>query len=114
MSDPQQIDRDLREYLEKEPNLNRSDRLLFLKTIFNKHLEVTKLDHIVNHMDFFNILSEAKRGYSRVKLPIALTRKQLEPNETPHVVLIESFVSYLLKMNLLKKIVKFDYTNRNE
>lgn len=113
MSDPKQIEQELREYLEKEPNLNRADRLAFLQTIFNKHLEVTKLEHVVTYRDFFNIVSEAKRGYTKVQLPITLSRKEVAPNDTAHVVMIESFISYLSKMNLLKKVVKFDRTDRS-
>ena len=110
MSDPQQLDRELREYLEKEPNLRREDRLIYLKSIFNKHFEFNKLEHVVNSGDLFEIISNAKNGYTKQRMPVKVTRKQLEPGEVPHVAMIESFISYLNNMNLLKKLVKFDYT----
>jgi len=110
MSDPQQIERDLRDYLEKEPNLNRADRLVYLKTIFNKHLEVDKLDHQVTYGDFFLILSDAKRHFTNMQVPVKLTKKQIEPNELQHIAFMESFTLYLHKKDLLKKRIGLDYT----
>lgn len=69
-------------------------------------------NHTITNRDFFNIVSNAKKSYATVKLPITISKKQLEPNDTPHVVMIEAFISYLSKMNLLKKTIKFDYTDR--
>lgn len=110
MSDPQQLDRDLREYLEKEPNLRREDRLNYLKIMMNKHLEINKLEHVVNSADLFEIVSRAKNNYTRQSVPVRITRKQVESSELTHIAIIESFISYLNKMNLIKRLVKFDYT----
>jgi hypothetical protein len=111
MSDPQQLDREIREYLEKEPNLRREDRLLYLKAMMNKHFEFTKLEHVVNSNDLFDIMSGAKNNFSKRKLPVRISRKQVESGEAANVSVIESFISYLNKANLLKKTVKFDYTD---
>lgn len=109
MSDPQQLDRELREYLEKEPNLRREDRLVYLKNILHKHLEMTKLDHIINGRDLFDIISGAKSTYSKFHLPLKISGKQVESNELANVAVIESTLGYLNKMSLMKKVVKFDY-----
>lgn len=114
MSDPQQIEKDLREYLEKEPNLRKEDRLAYLKTIFHKHLEINKLEHIVNSRDLFQIVGYAKTFLTNVKLPMRISKKQLETTEATHVAMIESFIAYLNKNNLLKKLVKFDFTDYSE
>lgn len=108
MSDPQQLDRELREYLEKEPNLRREDRLIFLKSIFHKHLEFTKLDHVVNNRDLFDIISTAKSEYSKLNLPLHISKKRVEATDLAHVAMITSIVGYLNRMSLLKKTVKFD------
>lgn len=109
MSDPQQIEKDLREYLAKEPNLNREDRLTYLQTIFHKHLEVGKLDHLVNSQDLFLIFSDAKMRYGKTKFPVNVGKKQLDHTEGVHMVVLEVFIGYLNRMKLLKKLVKFDY-----
>lgn len=109
MSDPQQIEKDLREYIEKEPNLSRNDRLSYLKTIFNKHLELDKLEHLVTSQDLFIIFSDATKHYIKTKLPLKVGKKVLEPHESVHMAVMESFIMYLNRMKLLRKLVNFDY-----
>lgn len=109
MSDPQQIEKDLREYLDKEPNLSRTDRLSYLQTIFHKHLEIDKLDHIVTSQDLFIIFSDATKNYIKTKLPLVVGKKTLEPSQSVHMAVMESFIMYLNRMKLLRKLVRFDY-----
>lgn len=109
MSDPDQIAQDLRDYLEKEPNLRREDRFLYLKTIFDKHFFLSRLEHTITRIDFLNIISAASSFYAKQKMPMYISRKQMDNIETTHVAMIESFISYLNRMNLLKKEVKFEY-----
>ena len=111
MSDPQQLERELREYLEKEPNLRRDDRIVYLRAIFYKHFEFNKLDHMIGSGDLHDIIGGAKNHYTKAKLPVRVSRKQLDQGEATNVSVIESFISYLNKMHLLKKQVKIDYTD---
>lgn len=110
MSNPEQLDRELREYLEKEPNLKKEDRLNFLRGIVNKHLEFNNMDHMLNSNDIYDIVSNAKMIYTKFSLPLRISRKQVDPCDAPHVAMIESIVGYLNKTSLLKKLVKIDYT----
>jgi hypothetical protein len=110
MSELQELEKELREYLEKEPNLTRQDRYSYLMAIFQKHMEFKKLDHVVNYKDYFNLLSLAKNFYTKMKLPVSITRKELEPNDAVHVAMIETFIGYLNKNNLLKRNIIIDYT----
>jgi hypothetical protein len=109
MSDSEQLERDLREYLEKEPNLNRADRLAYLKAIITKHQEMTNLEHLVNYKDLFNIFSDARGHIVKSRMPVFITKKQLDTSEAVHVSVMEAFILYLNRMQLLKKLVKFDY-----
>lgn len=111
MSDPQQLDRELRDYLEKEPNLRREDRLIYLKAIFHKHFEFNKLDHVVNKGDLYEIISGAKNVFTNKRLPLRISRKDVDQSDLPHISVIESFIGYLNRMNLVKKMIKFDYTD---
>lgn len=110
MSELQEIERELREYLEKEPNLKRDDRLTYLMSIVNKRTKINKLDHLINNADYFKILSQAKSNYISMKLPVRISYKELEANDALHIATVESVLMYLNKNNLLKKFVKFDYT----
>lgn len=109
MSDPDQIEKDLREYLAKEPNLTREDRITYLKTIFHKHLEITKLEHLVPHKDLFLIFAESRKQYLSLKAPTYVSKKILDHQETVYVAVLESFILYLNRSKLLKKLVKFDF-----
>lgn len=109
MSDPQQIERDLLDYLEKEPNLRRVDRLAYLRTIFNKHLEVNQLEHVVTSQDLMLTISDAKKHLVKSKLPVRIGNKQLDYAEAIHVAVLEAFILYLGRMKLVRKIIKFDY-----
>jgi hypothetical protein len=108
MSNPDQLDRELREYLEKEPNLAINERLLFLRSIFSKHLDFNKLEHIINSADFTNIISISKVEYANLKLPMKLTKRQVDNTDYPHVAMINSVISYFNRHNLLRRSVRFD------
>lgn len=110
MSELQEIERELREYLQKEPNLKREDRLEYLMSIVSKRIKINKLDHLINNSDYFKILSNAKSNYINMKLPVRISSKELEANDAIHVAVVESMLAYLNKNNLLKKFVRFDYT----
>jgi CMP-N-acetylneuraminic acid synthetase len=110
MSEFESIERDLREYLEKEPNLRRADRLSYLTAIFHRYMEFNKLDHVVNSSDYTSILGHAKKYYVGLKFPVRISRKELEQNDALHICTFEAFINYLNKNNLLRKLVKFDYT----
>lgn len=110
MSDPQEIERDLKEYLEKEPNLRRADRYIYLKAIFDKHFSIHSMEHVVTSADFFEFMSVAKGGFSTQRMPVRISRKQLDASEAANISVIEAFISYLNRNKLLRKLVKFDYT----
>lgn len=111
MSDPQQIEKDLREYLAQEPNLRNADKLRYLQAIFEKYLEISKLEHVVNKGDLYEITSMAKNRFSNQKLPMFITRKAVEPEEFRNIAVMEAFINYLNGRHLLKRLIKFDYTD---
>lgn len=112
MSDSQ-IEKDLREYLEKESNLRREDRLKYLMAIFDKHFTFNKLDHLATRHDIFQVISMAKSVYASFSLPMYISQKKMDNSELTPVAIIESFTNYLNKHNLLKKLVKIDYTDNS-
>jgi hypothetical protein len=114
MSDPQQIEKDLREYLEKEPNLRRADRLTHLMVIFNKHFGLSQLDHMVNKKDLGDVISGAKQIFVNLPINASISGTLVDKSELPQVAVIESFISYLNKNSLLKKTVKFDYRDSDD
>lgn len=110
MANPEHIEEELRAYLEAEPNLRRQDRLKHLKAIFDKHFGLEETGHLLNTTDLHDIVSYAKAAYATTKMPMNIGRKPVPNNEINHVLIIESFIMYLNKNKLLKKLVKFDHT----
>lgn len=110
MSDREQVEREIREFLEKADNLTRDDKIKYLRALFEKHFEFQKLDHLVNYYDFHYIVSCAKSNYLQIKTPALISRKHLSPHETAHVAMIQAVVGYLNQKGLLRKLIKFDFT----
>lgn len=108
MSNSDQLDRELREYLEKEPNLARNERLLFLRSIFSKHLDFNKLEHVITNNDFFNLVNDSKVEYTKLTLPMKISKRQVDSSDTPHVAMVNAVLSYLNKNGLLRRLVRFD------
>jgi hypothetical protein len=110
MSDPNQVDRDLREFLEKEKNLHRQDKLDYLKALFAKYFALNKLNHVVNKNDLFGIISDSKRKYVEFNLPLQVSGRAVDPSELPAIAMIEALVSYLNRNHLLNRLPKIDYS----
>lgn len=109
MADPKQIEQELKEFLEKDDNMRKSDRLNGIMVIINKHFELDKIDHMINYYDLGQIISYAKSEYPKATMPIFINRKEVHQTEVNFVLIMEAFVSYLNRNKLLKRLVKFDY-----
>lgn len=109
MADPAQIEQELREYLEKEPNIRRGDRIVYLMAIINKHYGIDQVEHLVSHYDFDQMLSYAKTNFATTKMPMTISKKEVNQQETVYVLMMEAFSAYLNKHKLLKRLVKFDH-----
>lgn len=112
MADPAEIEQELLQYLEKEPNLRRSDRIKYLMAIINKHYAQDRVEHSVNHYDFQLMLSNAKVQFTQVALPMEISRREVHSQEAVYVLMMEAFIGYLNSKNLLKRLVRFDHTRR--
>jgi hypothetical protein len=109
MADPRQIEQELREYLMVESNLRREDRIKYLMTIIDKHFSLDSIEHVVTYKDLTDMMSNAKAMFADTKLPIRISQREVDSRELPHVLMIESFVGYLNRNKLIKRLVKFDY-----
>lgn len=109
MSDPAQIEQELRAFLEMEDNVRKSDRIVYLMAIVNKHFGTDKLDHVVTHHNFSEMISNAKSVYATTKMPIVISRKEVKDIEANYILMLEAFIGYLNRNKLLKRLVKFDH-----
>ena len=109
MADPKQIELEFREFLEKDENMRKSDRLTGLMAIVNKHFEIDKIEHMINGRDLYTVINGAKGSYATATMPMYVSKKELHSTEVNYVLVLENFISYLNRNSLLKRLVKFDY-----
>lgn len=112
MANMETIEAELRQYIEDSANLSRQDRYVHLKAIFDKHFAMEKTEHLLTMGDFQQIVSYAKSQFVNIKLPAQISKREVYPSEVPHVLMIEAVISYLNRSQILKKLVKIDYTTR--
>jgi hypothetical protein len=64
---------------------------------------------LITLKDFELMMSMASQEYVKRAFPIKLSGKEVPSGREPHFFLIEAFVSFLNKSEVLKKQVVFDY-----
>ncbi len=111
MSINEEIDRDLRGYLIKADNLRNEDRLALLKTIFHKHLELNKMDYVISSGDLFLILSDAKSEFGKLPSNPEISSRPVPKGELVAISVIEAFVTFLNRNDMLKRMPMIDYTD---
>jgi len=110
MSNKEEVEREILEYLEKADNLHYNDRLRYLKALFDKHFLFTKLDHVMTYHNFHDIVSDAKSRYVNLITPMQISGRNIAGSDLAHVALIEAVIMSLNGAGLLKKLVILDYT----
>jgi hypothetical protein len=111
MSNKEQVEKDLREYLAKAENLRNADKLAYLKAVFDKHFTFTQLPHVVTRHDLQNIVGDAKGKFTNQPIRPQISGKEVEREDLTKIAIIEAFIGYLNRNQLLKKTVSFDYTD---
>jgi hypothetical protein len=109
MSDPKQIEQELRIFLANEDNIAKSDRLEYLMAIVNKQFALDKIDHLVIYYDLNDIIGRAKTAYAKTSLPMNISKHDVRDQEANYVLVLETFIGYLNKHKVLKRLVKFDH-----
>lgn len=112
MANMDTIEQELKQYIEDSPNLTRNDRYVHLKAIFDKHFAMEKTEHMLTMGDFHEIVSFSKSQYVQIPLPATVSNREIYPSEVGYLCMIEAVISYLNKSQILKKLVRIDYTTR--
>jgi hypothetical protein len=105
-----QIDVDIRRFLDNIESQSSLDKLTTLRQLFDKHLHLHTCDFLMGPHDLRNIISNAKSLFSTERVPIYLGDKKakVNQNELPNLFMIEATIRYLAKNDCLKKIPRFD------
>lgn len=111
MSNKEKVDLDLREYLLKAENMRNEDKMNHLRALFDKYFTFRLTEHYVTKHDLYQLISDAKSQYVNLPLNPEISGKRVDKTDLTSIAVMEAFILYLNKNNLLKKLVKFDYTD---
>jgi hypothetical protein len=110
MADSKVVEQDLNEFLFKADNIRREDRLRYLMTIFNKHLQQDQLKHVINHYDLHEIVSVAQQNAVNAAGKVVISGKEVSGHNPMHIGTVEAVIGYFNKHSLLKRAVGFEYS----
>lgn len=109
MANLEQIELELRAFLEEAGHLSKQDQFTHLKAIFDKHFAMEQTEHLMDIGDMRHMVTYAKSQFINTNLPLRISKKEVFPSEVPHVLLIEAVIVYLNRFKLLKRRTSFDY-----
>ena len=109
MADPKMIEQDLYEYLAKEDNLRRDEKIRYLKAIFQKHQDMDSLVHVISPNDLYEIVSVAKNYAATAPHTVTISGKEMSGHNPIHIQMVETVIRYMNKHSLLKRVVGFEY-----
>lgn len=87
----------------------------------DKEQQIEALEHIIKKNDDFKeeatldysqfvlIMDGAKSMFTKLTLPMFISKREIEANKVPHIAVIEALIAHLNGIGYLKKNVKIDY-----
>ena len=71
----------------------------------------TKPDFLISAKDLFYLVSLAKNEYHHLRADLYISNKRVEENDFKHIALASALIMWLNGHRLLKRLVKFDFTD---
>ena len=105
-----QLEVDIKRFLENIEKQNCSDRIESLRLLFDKYLHLNTCDYMMDYFDLQEIVGGAKDRFSRNSMPVYLgEKKRIVPQDyLSNMCVVESTISLLNKKGCLKKLPKCD------
>jgi hypothetical protein len=106
----EQLEVDIKRFLENIENQNENDKLQTLRNLFDKYLHLNTSDYLMDHSDLFSIISSSKKKFSEENVPVKLgsNKRVVNQQDLPNLFIIEATIGHLKKKDCLKKMAKFD------
>jgi hypothetical protein len=70
-------------------------------------------DVLIQAKDFLNLIAMARKEFLRLNGDLHISNKKVEQKDLVHISVANSLIVWLNGKNLLKKLVKFDYTDHS-
>jgi hypothetical protein len=106
----EQIEVDIKRFLENIDSQSANDKVGSLRTLLDKYLHLTTCDYMMDYHDFRTIISGANSKFQHSSLPVHIGKKkqQVRQEDFGNFCVIEATISHLNKNDCLKKLAKFD------
>lgn len=69
-------------------------------------------DEPIKYRDFENMVSTAKSNFTKLNAEIFVSNKKVGENYLTYLCFMEAFISWLNHKSLLKRLAKFDFTDK--
>jgi hypothetical protein len=103
----EEMENDIRHFIEKCDNLNDNDKRELLRSILAKHLHLEGAEFNLTKFNFINIMSKSTKNFVDLAVKTRIQDKELTPAQLPTYCIINATIDELRKEKILKKPVKF-------
>lgn len=107
MNLPEEIDRDIIDFLDKIEHLSVNDQREALRLLFIKHLHLENSDFFLGKYEFNTIISKAKTNFVQQSTKPVIEDLEIRQEHKHILAIIEATIGELRHLNILHKIVKF-------
>lgn len=106
----EQIEVDIKRFLENIDSQSRNDKTESLRTLLDKYLHLSTCDYMMDYHDLRSIVSNANSKFQNSSLPIHIGNKKqkVRQEDFGNYCVIEATITHLNKNDCLKKLAKFD------
>lgn len=111
MSLEEAVEAEIQIFLSESDSLNNHDKIILLRNMMSKLLHLNKADHTLHKSDLTNIISNAKTLFSNERGKVYIDNHKVMEQEVVSLRVIESTISTLNRLGVLKKMPKFKYTD---
>lgn len=104
-----ELDYEIKEYLEKIDNMSYNDKLDALRNLFIKHLQLENSEFILNKYNLNSIESSSKREFTEMPTKLILKGTLVSPEKRKILAIIQATIGELRHIKTLRKVVKFKF-----
>ena len=103
----EELERDIKDFVDKIDKMNDNDKLEALRNLFIKHLHLEEAEHFMNKFNFNAILASAKSHFVDLSNATHIDESKLTPEQLPNYCVMLATIGELRKEKVLHKVVKF-------
>lgn len=107
------LEREIGELLNEIENQELQDKKKTIKLFLDKYIHLSKSDHMMTTFDLNKIIGKAKSDFAEKNVKLFLksgnSKARVAQSDLSNLFVIESTISYLNKIDCLKKTPKFHY-----